>query len=199
MKLQDLTEFIIESNHIENERSEQAHWDAMNAFWIGINIWTPFSEFNIREIHLALMKNLNPKIAGKYRECDVWVGSYKAPPSGEVKNRLKRWLLQFGGARKERTIKQAHIVFEKIHPFEDGNGRIGRLIMCIQRVKANLPIEIIYEKDKHKYYEWFSNDETAEKTEEYYKLRESGETGNDEISETVKKRYGEAIKKLDAS
>ena len=55
----------------------------------------------------------------------------------------------------EETIKRFHISFEDIHPFGDGNGRVGRLIYCWMREKMGMPIHIIYEKDKQEYYQWF--------------------------------------------
>jgi Fic family protein len=58
------------------------------------------------------------------------------------------------GWPRTNTIRN-HVKFEKIHPFEDGNGRIGRILLNWQRVKAGLPILTIYEKDKHAYYKWF--------------------------------------------
>ena len=56
----------------------------------------------------------------------------------------------------EETIEQDHIWFEKIHPFEDGNGRTGRILMNIQRLNAGLPLLIIHEgKEQMEYYKWF--------------------------------------------
>ena len=53
-------------------------------------------------------------------------------------------------------IKRWHIQFEHIHPFEDGNGRVGRILMNFQLVKKGLPILVIHEgKEQREYYKWF--------------------------------------------
>jgi len=49
-----------------------------------------------------------------------------------------------------------HINFEKIHPFIDGNGRIGRMLLNWQRVKLGLPVLVIKESEKQEYYKWFN-------------------------------------------
>lgn len=50
-----------------------------------------------------------------------------------------------------KAILEAHISFEKIHPFSDGNGRTGRLIMTYSLLENNLPPLIIKKKDKNSY------------------------------------------------
>jgi Fic family protein len=47
------------------------------------------------------------------------------------------------------------VAFERIHPFRDGNGRVGRIIMNAQRLQAGLPILIIPASERRLYYEWF--------------------------------------------
>lgn len=47
--------------------------------------------------------------------------------------------------------------FEKIHPFEDGNGRVGRMLYNINRLNAGLDLHIIHEgKEQIEYYKWFN-------------------------------------------
>jgi DNA phosphorothioation-dependent restriction protein DptG len=56
----------------------------------------------------------------------------------------------------ERICKAYHIEFEGIHPFEDGNGRVGRILLNVHRISVGLPILIIHEgAEQMKYYEWF--------------------------------------------
>lgn len=152
-------EFLKESNAIEREYSEKALEDAKHSWNFAkrhkhneIDI-----EF-IKLIHQELMKRLNPRIAGKIRGIDVWVGNRKGLDPKEIELSLRDWCL---GANSKidvdkGTIEQDHIWFEKIHPFEDGNGRTGRILMNIQRLNAGLPILIIHEgEEQMEYYKWF--------------------------------------------
>ncbi len=53
-------------------------------------------------------------------------------------------------------IKNSHIFFEKLHPFEDGNGRTGRILMNLQKLNEELPLLIIHEgEEQMEYYKWF--------------------------------------------
>lgn len=55
----------------------------------------------------------------------------------------------------DEFTKKCHIKFEHIHPFVDGNGRIGRLLYNWHRLRLGLPIKIIYYKNRREYYDWF--------------------------------------------
>jgi len=152
-------EFLRESNKIEREYSEEALEDAKHSWNFAkryrhnrIDI-----EF-IKLIHQELMRRLKPRIAGKIRKCDVWIGGRKGYNSKEIELSLRDWCLGANNliSADEGTIEQDHIWFEKIHPFEDGNGRVGRILMNLQRLKLGLPLLIIHEgKEQIEYYKWF--------------------------------------------
>src|SRR5690625_4983739 len=60
---------------------------------------------------------------------------------------------------KEEIIKvvcDTHIQFERIHPFQDGNGRVGRMIMCFLLMNNDISPLIIDKDDKGKYFSWLS-------------------------------------------
>jgi Fic family protein len=156
-------EFLRESNAIESEYSKEALNDAKQA-WIMAKIIAkddPMSTDYILGIHKRLLKRLNPEIAGKIRDCPVMIGGKtKWNDREEIKEEIR--LLCNPGLypiSSGSLIKRWHIRFEYIHPFADGNGRTGRILMNIQRLKIGLPILIIKEKEKFKYYEWFKEKE----------------------------------------
>jgi len=73
-----------------------------------------------------------------------------------LKLQLSAWC--FYTIKSIRDIKLSHIEFENIHPFEDGNGRVGRILMNIQCLNAGLPLLVIHTgKEQQKYYTWFDS------------------------------------------
>ena len=158
-KLENLSEFLSESNAIESEYSDEAFEDALTA-WnylnsIQQNELDGLSLEVIKAVHLLLLSNLRPDIAGKFRKCEVTVGGSEPPSFYTIPYKLKG-LLNFT-PKIEEDIKRWHVEFEKIHPFEDGNGRTGRILMNWQRVKNDLPLLVIHEGDEQmSYYGWFS-------------------------------------------
>ena len=91
---------------------------------------------------------------------------YEAPPSKTIPAEMKQYITWFNNAAQDKTMPTvvfaaiAHIYFEQIHPFEDGNGRIGRaLAEKALSIRLNMPslnsISKIIEQDKTKYYDSF--------------------------------------------
>lgn len=114
------------------------------------------TESAILSLHGRIMlKKLPRRERGAFRRCGVMVGGRVCPPWEEVPKLHGMWFLAWGDANTAEKIKVAHIQWEKIHPFVDGNGRTGRMIMNWQRVKAGLePLTIMYAK-RGDYYGWF--------------------------------------------
>lgn len=154
MKKEEI-EFLFESNKIEREYSKEALEDAKQTWTIAkLNSKNSNKIEYILRVHKRLLKRLNPRIAGKIRKCDVSIGGRLGISPEKIEVELKKLLKIIPKTHHE--IKTWHIIFEQIHPFEDGNGRTGRILMNIQRLKIGLSILIIHEgKEQMKYYEWF--------------------------------------------
>ncbi len=157
-------EFLKESNAIEREYSEEALEDSKDAWSFAIRHSHMINIEFIRGVHRQIMKSLNPKIAGSIRKCPIYVGNrinYRECLKPELIEEELRLLCNPGlhPTISEKLIKDWHIRFEKIHPFEDGNGRTGRIIMNIQRLNQGLPLLVIHEgKEQFDYYKWFRED-----------------------------------------
>ena len=151
-------EFLEQSNYIEREYSSTAFEDAKKSWEFIKRVSFPMRLDLIKKIHRRLMKRLNYNIAGKFRKIQVGVmvnGEFKeAIHWGKIKSEIEQ--LCFIIPKTEQEIKDWHIKFEKIHPFEDGNGRTGRIIMNFQRLRAGLKLLIIHEGEEQlEYYKWF--------------------------------------------
>lgn len=110
--------------------------------------------------HKIMMLNHNLQAAekGYFRHVNVMVGRRLCPAPELVPLMINDWLRKYDSVGQSR-IKEAHVEFEKIHPFVDGNGRVGRLIMNWQRINADLPILIIRAAERQDYYKWFNEKE----------------------------------------
>jgi len=114
--------------------------------------------------HLEIFGMSKSDIAGKYRNYLVRVGSHLAPDWQDVDG-LMKGLFDF--IRKSKNIDpvelsaRAHYKFEKIHPFGDGNGRIGRLLMNYLLWHNKYPMIIIEKKKRKSYYKALTKDENS--------------------------------------
>jgi Fic family protein len=104
--------------------------------------------------HKEIFKETKPDIAGKFRSYQVRVGSYLAPDWQSIEGLIAQ-LITFTNQSNLNSVElaaRAHYIFEKIHPFGDGNGRIGRLLMNFILWKNGCPMLIIEYKKRKSYY-----------------------------------------------
>ncbi|MFM7537998.1 MAG: Fic family protein [Acidimicrobiales bacterium] len=84
-------------------------------------------------------------IIGPYKGCSVLEASYIPPPPGELLNdglsAWEKWIHAEGDLHALIRVAAAHYQFEALHPFTDGNGRIGRLIAILQLIDYGLLTE----------------------------------------------------------
>ncbi|MFH1946621.1 MAG: Fic family protein [Candidatus Magasanikbacteria bacterium] len=120
-------------------------------------------------LHKMLISNIRDDVAGRFRKDNefVRVGNHIAPNPKEILDRLKKMLIEYNSASQEniiRRIAKLHLTFEYIHPFIDGNGRIGRVInnyLLIREGFVSINIKFI---DRKSYYEAFREFDTNGKT-----------------------------------
>lgn len=110
----------------------------------------------ILKLHEIVMYNFNNKLPGKYRTGHVnLTDTLKPLPSAQdvplKMGSLIKTINNFGHDPIQK-IANDHYTFEAIHPFFDGNGRVGRLVTITQALSKDLPPAIIRVKDRYKYY-----------------------------------------------
>lgn len=149
-------EFLIQSNLIESVGEEGFH-DSISA-WEWAKNKEHITLVEILTIHRFIMRVLHPRIGGKFRTCNVKVGSSVCPDWQLINERLPE-IIKYINTKDipdpESWSRKTHIIFEKLHPFEDGNGRVGRILLNWQRLKMGLPILVIKYTERHEYYKWF--------------------------------------------
>ena len=112
--------------------------------------------------HKELFKETKPDIAGEFRDYLVKVGDYLAPDWQDVKQLMKE-LAEFYEKNKRldavELAAKMHYRFEKIHPFGDGNGRVGRLVMNYILWHNKCPMITIEYKKRRSYYKALQKDD----------------------------------------
>ena len=120
----------------------------------------------ILKLHEIVMYNFNNKLPGKYRTGSVNLTNTEMPlPSWqEVPLRMGKLIKEINqyGNEPVGKIARDHYEFEAIHPFFDGNGRVGRLIMITQLLSKGFPPAIIRIEDRYKYYMALSKADTGD-------------------------------------
>jgi len=107
----------------------------------------PIGEREIREIHSLVMKGQGNGDVGGYRTLDVRAaGTEFVYPShlkvAELMTEFVSWL-RIADLHPVVLASEAHLRFVSIHPFRDGNGRVGRLLMNLLLLRAGYPIAVI--------------------------------------------------------
>jgi len=113
--------------------------------------------------HKEIFSETKSDIAGIYRDYLVRVRNYIAPDWQDVKNLMNKLIDFINKENKKLNLVElsarAHYKFESIHPFGDGNGRIGRLLMNHILWHAGYPMLIIEYKKRKSYYKAFTKGE----------------------------------------
>ena len=113
----------------------------------------------IKKLHLVLKNGTSDSrkdwfVVGDYKKMPNEVGGMETALPEEVADRMKKLLSEYNNQEEKalEDILNFHVKFECIHPFQDGNGRVGRLIMFKECLKYNIVPFIIEDNLKLFYY-----------------------------------------------
>ena len=149
-------------------------WNAVKALEYGLGSDLPWSGRLIREMHAVLLSGVrgDDKRPGEYRNSPVYIGTANdpqnarfVPPSGIGEHSIASLLSSLEAFVHQTpseipalvAIALEHYQFESIHPFRDGNGRIGRALVVLQMCRRNLldqPVVFLsgyFERNKREY------------------------------------------------
>ncbi|HMO17956.1 MAG TPA: Fic family protein [Oligoflexia bacterium] len=121
-------------------------------------------------LHKMLLSNIRDEIAGRFRSEKEWVrvGTHIAPSPLEIVDRLEEMMKVYNlnpGLNIIQKLALQHLTFEYIHPFVDGNGRIGRVLLdCFLIKEGYVPINIKY-SNRNQYYSAFEEFQSRNKTD----------------------------------
>lgn len=162
----DQTRYIFETNTVGVEKEvlnvddiiETAnHFRCIDMIIDNVNVM--LTEKFIKEIHLILKNGTSDSrkdwfAVGDYKKFPNEVGGIETILPEDVKNEMKKLLTEYNKKEKKtfEDILDFHVKFERIHPFQDGNGRVGRLIMFKECLKYNIVPFIIEDNLKLFYY-----------------------------------------------
>lgn len=123
------------------------------------NAAKPLSETFIKQLHLTLKNGTSDSrkdwfVVGDYKKYPNEVGGKITTPPEEVHDKIKALISAYNKTDNKSfdDLISFHYEFERIHPFQDGNGRIGRLILFKECLKHNIVPFIIDENLKMFYY-----------------------------------------------
>lgn len=122
------------------------------------------TEAHIKQLHLLLKTNTSDNqkdwfAVGEYKRLANEVGGEETAKPEEVHKRMKVLVAEYNGLKQVAfdDILNFHVQLERIHPFQDGNGRVGRLLMFWQCLQSGVVPFIITEELRLYYYRGIQN------------------------------------------
>lgn len=153
-----------------------------DAFYTMLNMAVNHQELDldgILKLHFELTKNTIPT-AGKFKQNDNFIvgADFSTSSVAMTPIDVKQWVENMNYRLKNsdstdtflRNLMQSHIEFERIHPFDDGNGRTGREIINLELAKRELPFLVIDKNDKTQYIT-YEDDQNVEGLTDYAKQK----------------------------
>lgn len=163
----------------------------------------------VKQLHYILKKNSdNTKLVGEYKKVKNYIGGTETTPPELVAKEMSKLIARFHNIRniKLKHIVKFHYNFEKIHPFEDGNGRVGRLIAfkeCLNNSIVPFFIDKYHQRSYYyglKYFEEtpdFLDSVAKSEQKRFIATYESSAFGGTDIKKIDTDGIDEAIKNLE--
>ena len=153
------------------------HKKALNIVFENLQEKREFDERFIKKLNETINNNI--KETSGFRKVQVFIqGSDYIPPEPEkVPNLMNYYIYNYNNDIEDIFLKIAkyHIEFEKIHPFEDGNGRTGRLLLNYELLKNDLPPVVISKDERVKYFEFIRKNDSSGLAEWFKELSNAEE------------------------
>lgn len=135
----------------------------------------PITEWNIKNIHQLILKDIDNENAGRYRKENVTIkGAIHIPPDYiKIPELMEKLILNYNTWNQYHPIIKAallHGELVKIHPFVDGNGRTSRLLMNLDLMNSGYNPVIIKKESRLKYYEALDKAHTTGNYTDFVKL-----------------------------
>jgi len=160
------TEKILLEMEVTREISVREVFEAKNLARVVGYIRNKSQEMEINKetilfLHQMLIGGIDDNIAGRFRKTNeyVRVGTHIAPAPEHIERMIDALLTEYIGDITSffvDKIAKFHLEFETVHPFCDGNGRIGRALINYQFQRLGFPSIIIRDKEKKDYYSTFT-------------------------------------------
>lgn len=133
------------------------------------------TEQDIKDIHRIISTGIDDNWAGKYRQLEVFIRGSNAvfPKPHEVPYSMKvfiKWLQNIQDENPVKLSADAHFKFVSIHPFIDGNGRTGRLLMNLILVIYGYPMAVIRNEDRTEYLATFDTARDKKDLQPFYTI-----------------------------
>ena len=144
---------VIDYDEVRSNHTYSEYTDAKNVYHAIRKMLFPFAKTVIDEEWIKKTNGYIRHMQGEYRDTSVYIGNlseavYYPPDPQDVPELMENWMREANmeaAAVKEifEKIAASHVRFERIHPFSDGNGRTGRMIVNQQLINHGLlPISI---------------------------------------------------------